>query len=116
MLRMDSLFYIAFLGQIFLISWYFPEKILRRMRYVLETYPPEQYPKLYPQSIERYRIGQAVFRAANRIVVVIGLGILLLVMFVIDHSTFADDGYISEFWPMLLGLIQFVPLVSLVIS
>lgn len=116
MIRTDILFYIAFLGQIFLISWYFPRKVLTRVRYVMETYPPERYPKLYPQSIERYRIGQAIFSAANRIVVAIGFGIMFLVMFVIDHSTFADDGYISEFWPMLYGLIQFVPLVSLEIS
>ena len=112
----DSFFYIAFLGQIFLISWYFPEKVLTRMRYVMDTYPPEKYPKLYPQSVERYRIGQAVFRAANRIVIAIGFGILFLVMFVIDHSTFADDGYISEFWPALFGVIQFVPLFGLEIS
>ncbi len=112
----DSLFYIAFLGQIFVISWYFPEKLLTRMRYVLKTYPPEQYPKLYPQSVEHYRIGHAVFRIANRIVMAIGFAILLLVLFVIDHSSFADDGYISEFWPALYGVIQFVPLIALEVS
>lgn len=112
----DSLFYIAFLGQIMLISWYFPNKVLDRMRYVLATYPPERYPKLYPQSVERYRMGQAIFRTVNRVVMAIGFGILLLVMFVIDHSSFADDGYISEFWPALYGVIQFVPLIGLEIS
>ncbi len=112
----DSFFYIAFLGQIFVISWYFPEKVLTRMRYVLKTYPPEQYPKLYPQSVEHYRIGQSVFRIANRIVMGIGFAILVLVMFVVDHSTFADDGYISEFWPSLYGVIQFIPLIALEIS
>lgn len=112
----DSFFYIAFLGQIFLISWYFPEKLLTRMRYVLKTFPPEQYPKLYPQSIEHYRIGHSVFRIANRIVVAIGLAVLLLVMFVVDHASFADDGYISEFWPSVYGVIQFIPLLGLEIS
>lgn len=112
----DSFFYIAFLGQIFVISWYFPEKVLTRMRYVLKTYPPERYPKLYPQSIEHYRIGHAVFRAATRIVMAIGFIILVLVMFVVDHATFADDGYISEFWPALYGVIQFLPLIALEIS
>ena len=112
----DILFYIAFLGQIFVISWYFPEKVLTRMRYVMETYPPEQYPKLYPQSVERYRIGQAIFRNANRVVMLIGFAILLLVVFVIDHSTFADDGYISEFWPAVYGVIQFLPLIAMEIS
>ncbi len=112
----DSLFYIAFLGQIFVISWYFPNKVLTRMRYVLETYPPEQYPKLYPQSIEHYRIGHSVFRIANQIVMAIGYAILLMVMLVVDHASFADDGYISEFWPAVYGVIQFIPLVALEIS
>ena len=93
----NSLFYIAFLGQIFVISWYFPRKLLERMQKVLAVYPPEQYPKLYPQAIEKYLVGQLLFKYANGIIVLVGFVILLAVMFVIDHSTFADDGYISEF-------------------
>ncbi len=112
----DSLFYIAFLGQIFVISWYFPEKLLKRMRYVMDTYPPEQYPKLYPSSVERYRSSQRVYKAINRVIVFVGIAILLSIIFVIDHATFADDGYISEFWPMLYGIIQFVPALGLEIS
>ena len=42
----NNLFYIVFLGQILLISYYFPRKLLERMQYVLETYPPAAYPKL----------------------------------------------------------------------
>jgi hypothetical protein len=37
-------------------------------------------------------------------------------MFVIDHSTFADDGYISEVFPLGYGLIQFLPLMALELS
>ncbi len=112
----NLLFYIAFLGQILLISYYFPEKILGRMRYVLNTYPPDQYPKLYPKSVEYYKIGQWAFKVAYRTIMVIGFVILFAIIFIIDHSTFADDGYISEFWPMVYGVIQFVPLVLLEFS
>lgn len=112
----DSFFYIAFLGQIFVISWYFPEKVLKRMRYVIDTYPPEQYPKLYPKSVERYRTGQRVYRAVNRVVVLIGFAILFSIIFLVDHSTFTDDGYISEMWPLLYGIIQFLPALGLEIS
>lgn len=109
----DSLFYIAFLGQIYLISYYFPEKILGRMKYVLETYPPAQYPRLYPKPVEYYVIGQWVFRFANRFIIVLGFGVMIIMVFVVDHSSFADDGFISEVWPAAFGAVQFLPLLLL---
>ena len=112
----DSLFYIAFLGQIFLISYYFPEKILGRMRYVLETYPPSKYPKLYPKPVEYYRIGQWAFKVINRFIILLGFLILLAMLFVVDHGSFADDGFISEAWPAAYGMIQFLPLMLLEFS
>lgn len=105
----DALFYIAFVGQIFLISHYFPRLISRRMRHVLEMYPPAEYPKLYPKSPEYYRLGAYAYEKANRIIVYIGIAVLFSVAFLVDHSTFADDGFISEFWPAAYGLLQFMP-------
>lgn len=105
----NSLFYLVFTGQIFLISWYFARKIHARMTYVINHYPEDQYPKLYPRPVEYYRIGHAVFRYANMAIFLLGFAILGLVIFVVDHATFADDGYISEFWPALYGMIQMIP-------
>jgi len=112
----ENLFYVAFLGQIFLISYYFPRKILMRMRYVLETYPPSIYPRLYPKPVEYYRIGLSVFRAINNFIIILGFLILLAMLFLIDHSRFADDGFISEAWPAAFGIIQFLPLMLLEFS
>ncbi len=112
----NSLFYIAFLGQIFLISHYFPQKILGRMKYVRDTYPPSQYPLLYPKPVEYYDSGRWGFKLANRLIVALGLMILFAIVFVVDHSTFADDGFISEAWPAAYGIIQFLPLMALEIS
>jgi len=112
----NSLFYIAFLGQIFLLSYYFPKKILGRMQYVMDTYPPSQYPRLYPKPIEYYRRGQLGFKYATRFIVVLGFVILYAIIFLVDHSTFADDGYISEAWPAAYGIIQFLPLMVLEFS
>ena len=110
------LFYIAFLGQIYLISHYYPRRIARRMRYVLDTYPAGEYPKLYPKPAEYYRLGVWLYEQANRAIVAIGLLILAAVMFWIDHANFADDGYISEFWPMAYGVLQFLPGIALEFS
>jgi hypothetical protein len=57
----NVIFYIAFLGQIFLVSYYFPGKILARIKFVRETYPPEQYPRLYPKKENQFVVDHATF-------------------------------------------------------
>lgn len=105
----NVIFYLVFTGQILLISGYFAGKIHARMAYVIGHYPADQFPKLYPRPVEYYRIGHAVFKLANRTIMLLGFVILGLIMFVVDHASFADDGYISEFWPAVYGMIQMVP-------
>ena len=110
MARSNNLFYVAFLSQILLMSYYFPNKLLARMRYVLTTYPPTTYPKLYPRPIEQYKMVQLAFKYVSRFILLLGFLILYATIFWVDHRTFADDGYISEIWPALYGMIQFLPL------
>lgn len=112
----NNLFYIAFLSQIILVSYYFPKKMLERMQQVLKSYPPETYPKLYPKPIEYYKMGQLVFKLVYRFIFILGLAILLAVMFWVDHGSFADDGFISEAWPAAFGMIQFLPLLVVELS
>ena len=112
----NNLFYIAFLSQIFLMSYYFPNKLLARMRNVLTTYPPETYPKLYPRPIEHYKMAHLAYKYVSRFILLLGLFILFAVMFLVDHSTFADDGFISEMWPAAYGMIQFLPLMAVEFS
>ena len=112
----NNLFYIAFLSQILLLSYYFPNRLLERMQQVLTLYPPETYPKLYPKPIEYYKMGQLTFKYVNRFVLLLGLAVLFAIMFWVDHSTFADDGFISEAWPAAFGMIQYLPLLAVEIS
>ncbi len=112
----QTVFYIVFAGQIFLISYYFPNRILGRMWTVLEQYPPSEYPRLYPRSVESHRAACRRFELANRLVFVLGVAILLTMIFVVDHATFADDGFISEAWPAAYGGIQFIPFIMLELS
>jgi hypothetical protein len=112
----NTLFYIAFLSQIFLMSYYFPNKLLERMRHVLTSYPPTTYPKLYPKPVEQYIKAQLVFKYVSRFILLLGFLILYAIIFWGNHSTFADDGYISEFWPALYGMIQFLPLMAIEFS
>jgi len=93
-----------------------PRKILGRMKFVLDSYPPTQYPKLYPKPVEFYKKGQRRFRMLSRAIFLLGIVILLALVFVIDHANFADDGFISEIWPAAYGMIQFMPLMFLEFS
>lgn len=52
----DVFFFGVYLSQVLLISLYFPSRVLRRARALIEAYPPSEYPKLYPvprATIER---------------------------------------------------------------
>lgn len=109
----NILFYLIFMGQIYLLSYYYPGKILDRMNQVLETYPPSDYPRLYPKSVEYYKMGTLAFKILTRGILALGLLIMYLMIAVVDHSSFADDGFISEAWPAAYGMIQFLPLLLL---
>jgi len=112
----NVIFYIAFLGQIFLLSYYYPGKILARIKFVRETYPPAEYPRLYPKSKKHFLVGYKRFQWASRIIMAIGFVILYMIMFVVDQATFADDGFVSEAFPAAYGMLQFLPLMALEIS
>jgi len=112
----NIIFGIAFLGQIFLTSFYFPRKILARMEYVRATYPRSRYPRLYPKPSPYYAVGLWAFRLATRIIFALGFVILFAIFFWVDHSSFAADGYISEAFPAAYGVIQFLPLMALEFS
>ncbi|MEM7049110.1 MAG: hypothetical protein AAF604_05600 [Acidobacteriota bacterium] len=103
------LFGIVFLGQIFFISWYFPGKIFDRVHHIRDTYPPQDYPKLYPNSAEYYKLGAWLLRATFRAVFILGFVVLAAVYFLDPR----DDGSVSEAWPAAYGALQFLPLMLL---
>jgi hypothetical protein len=65
------------LSQILLISYYLPGRLLKQMRRVLEHFPPESYPKLYPISVGKIQSALGVFKKMNIIILICGLGVLL---------------------------------------
>ncbi len=73
--------YLAFLSQIFLLSFYYPSRFIKRARYVIETYPPTDYPKLYPSSFgydskAAYTSGLTTYKVMNGIAILVGLALL----------------------------------------
>ena len=102
----NIIFYIVFLSQIILISYYYPSQILRQMKTVLTNYPPDQYPKLYPKPVEYYRMGQRIYQAINLAILVIGV-ILLITVAKGSNSPFNK---ISEVVPFGYWMLQVLPI------
>jgi len=75
------LFFIAFLSQVLLISWFYPRRVVGRMRTVLEKYPPSTHPKLYPLPIEYYERRVRNCARVNLAITVAGLLIIAALFF-----------------------------------
>lgn len=112
----EFLFYLAFASQIYLLSWAIPQRIVARKRKVLEQYPPSVYPKLYVKPAAQYGKDNRIYLLLNRAIAWIGVVIFLCLIFVVDHGSFAEDGYVSEAWPAAYGMLQFAPFLLLEIS
>ncbi len=74
------LFCCVFLGQVLLISWFYPRRVIQRSRYVLQHFPPATHPKLYPQSPERYERWLRNVARVNLVIVVAGVVIIALIL------------------------------------
>ncbi len=67
---------VACLGQVLLISFFLPGQLLRRMQHVVETYPPTEYSRLYPVSIDSVERAQRSCRDLNRVALLVGLSLV----------------------------------------
>lgn len=98
------LFYVIFLCQILLISWYLPGKLAGRLKDIMQTYPPAEYPKLYPKPVEFYQRGLRRYRVLNFLIILIGL-FLTAVLFM-DSSNDDWGGVVTAYF-----MIQFIPMI-----
>jgi len=100
-------FHTLFLLQILLVSFYLPSRVSARLRWIFSTYPPSQYPKLYPKPIDHYERAQRIFRFLNGIIFV--TGILILVALIVNRH----DGDIDNAIVIGYFLAQMVPMALL---
>ncbi|KAA3613845.1 MAG: hypothetical protein DWQ05_16350 [Calditrichaeota bacterium] len=102
----NFLFYIVFLSQIILISFYYPRQILSRIAYVLRTFPASKYPKLYPKQVAFYEIGQSIYRVVNHLILALGF----IVLIAIASWDSGSSGKVSEAIPVAYFFVQMIPL------
>lgn len=112
---LDSLlFYTVFISQIFIISIYYPRQLASRMAYVSDNYPPTDYPKLYPESLNRITIKRKIFSIVNLFIALSGL-ILMFYVMPFGAADSIDYNKIDHI-PLAYGMIQFIPVIFLEIT
>lgn len=74
-------FIILFSIQIILLTAYIPSLAIKRIKLILDQFPREQYPKLYPFEETNYDKNKHWFLLLNGIVAFIGLAIIIALLF-----------------------------------
>jgi hypothetical protein len=108
------LFYALFLSQILLISYYYPTQIIKRIDGVLKNFPPEDYPKLYPESLEKVIAAKKRYQLLNQLILIIGLVLMGIYAFI--STGYDSKQKFAEGLPLMFGMIQFIPFMLLEIS
>ena len=102
------------IGQLYLLSYYYPKLFIKRIEYVLTNFPEADYPKLYPSADGHGKVqkGLARFKLITRSILL--LGILLLALATIDGL--ALRGEIKDSMVTLFAMLQFIPFMLIEIS
>ncbi|PHZ85227.1 hypothetical protein [Paremcibacter congregatus] len=109
-MTLTILFYLIFISQIFLLSYYFPKKIIGRIKYVYAKYPPADYPKLYPGNAATKAPGHmTLYRGLNTAALLVG--ILLLIWGL--ATGYRPEGHGEETIVTLYAAVQFSSLILL---
>ena len=107
-----AIFYIVFLGQILLLSVYYPHKICSRVRYVIEQFPPAEYPKLYPGTKD-VEIAENLGRWLRKYIAfnycIAALGLFILIRMMITEYRPAFEGG-DEIFVMFFFFLQMAPI------
>jgi hypothetical protein len=113
-MSINILFYALFLSQIILISYYYPKQIINRIDGVLKKFPPEDYPKLYPESTEKVIAAKIRYKFLNQIILIIGL--ILMGVHALMSTDYDSNQKFAEGLPLMFGMVQFIPFMLLEIS
>ena len=102
--------YVAALSQLFLLSYYYPEKIMGRINHILAKFPASTHPKLYAvkNGDERAKKGMVRFKLITRSTLYLGL---VLLAFSLVTNTPLNDAMVT-----LFAMVQFIPFMLMEIT
>ncbi|PCJ48259.1 MAG: hypothetical protein COA74_09055 [Gammaproteobacteria bacterium] len=111
------LFYLVYLGQVALLSYFLPKMLYRRLKYVIDTYPPAKYPKFYTSESAdvaewKWRALMRFLKVFSSITLVFGLG-LLSVALLNNYSTYDTN---LEAIVITYTIFQLIPMLVISVS
>lgn len=107
----NSVFYGCFFIQLLLISVYFPRLVKQRVAYVIEEYPAQEYPKLYPYSPAYMEREMTIFTRFNYLICCVGVLLVIASLLVLPQGN-----YVPEMSPMIFFMLQMMPFFKLEMS
>lgn len=105
----NSLFYLVFLSQIVLLSFYIPSRFVRRLDKIMTRFPAEEYPRLYPKGINFYQSRKRWFGTMNVAIFVLGF----VVIYLIFLWSQVNSGRINPMFPWAYFMLQLLPVMLL---
>ncbi len=105
-MRSEIFFYLVFLSQIVLLSYFLPRRMVNRINYIFETYPAAEFPRFYPLPVKWYR--QQLKNILRISWVVLVLGIVLLAATIADATNDDYAGIVFAYF-----LLQSIPVMLL---
>jgi hypothetical protein len=106
----NFLLYIVFLSQIFVISYFLPRRLRQRASEIMSNHPVEQYPKLYPISVDK------IHQKINQLML-LTYGVLVLGVLLVAHGLYTQSdemlGWDSQSVITIYYMLQVIPLVLL---
>lgn len=102
-------FHLVFFVQIWLLSYYYPQKKSETIKYVLDNHPPSEYPKLYPHDPQHYERKRSLFLRLTGFVY--SMGLVLLGIFL--HYDYSNADPISPIICGLYFMVQMLPFAML---
>lgn len=109
-----AIFYAAFIGQIILLSMYYPSKLYARLKYIQDNFPPDQYPKLYPvhkPEAAAWQLNNQLrhYKLFNAITLLVGIGLIITAL-VIGYDPMIND---VEIIVVAYAMLQYLPVLML---
>ena len=76
-MNIDLLLYIVLFSQIMFVSYYYPRRMMIRIHTIFKNYPPNDFPKLYPESNDKYKKSAKRYQVMNHLIIVLGFSLIL---------------------------------------
>ena len=100
-----DVFKLVFIGQIILLSAYYPSRVLQRASRLRNDYPASEFPRLYPKGMAFFNRSMRFYQLVNGFNFVLGW----VLLYFIHSGDLLSDGRVNPLLPWGYFMIQMIP-------